>query len=83
MFIHCASAGRVGGFWIIYRVVHDNWSIEKAEEEARRIWSEIPETIGVRAQLPGAGASLIIRRAPDRECHKVLWECWPIPRARR
>ena len=37
VFIHCASAGRVGGFWIIYRVLHDNWSIEKAEEEARRI----------------------------------------------
>ncbi len=37
VFIHCASASRVGGFWIIYRVLHDGWSIEKAEEEARRI----------------------------------------------
>ena len=37
VFIHCASASRVGGLWIIYRVLHDDWSIEKAEEEARRI----------------------------------------------
>ena len=37
VFIHCASASRVGGFWIIYRVLHDDWSIERAEEEARRI----------------------------------------------
>ena len=37
VFIHCASASRVGGFWIIYRVLHDNWSIEKAEKEARHI----------------------------------------------
>ena len=37
MFIHYASANRVGSFWIIHRVLHDNWSLHKAEEEARRI----------------------------------------------
>ncbi|MBI4444842.1 MAG: hypothetical protein HY645_02935 [Acidobacteria bacterium] len=35
--IHCASAGRVGAFWIVHRVLRDGWSFEKAEEEARRI----------------------------------------------
>ena len=35
--IHCGSANRVGGFWIIYRVLQDHWSFEEAEEEARRI----------------------------------------------
>ncbi len=45
LFIHCASAGRVGGFWMICRVVHDNWSIEKAEEEARRIGLRSPRLL--------------------------------------
>ncbi len=37
VFIHCAAAIRVGAFWMIRRVVRDGWSIEKAEEEARRV----------------------------------------------
>jgi uncharacterized protein (TIGR01244 family) len=36
-FIHCAAANRVGAFWMIYRVVADGWTIEKAEEEARKV----------------------------------------------
>ncbi|HEY7786612.1 MAG TPA: protein tyrosine phosphatase family protein [Pyrinomonadaceae bacterium] len=36
-FIHCAAAVRVGAFWMIRRVLRDGWSIEKAEEEARKI----------------------------------------------
>ena len=36
-FIHCAAAIRVGAFWMIRRVLRDGWSIEKAEEEARKI----------------------------------------------
>lgn len=35
--IHCGSANRVGGFWMIYRVLQDHWSFQEAEEEARRI----------------------------------------------
>ena len=31
VFIHCGSASRVGGFWMIRRVLVDGWSIEKAE----------------------------------------------------
>lgn len=36
-FIHCASANRVGAMWMIRRVLRDGWSLEKAEEEARKI----------------------------------------------
>lgn len=43
--IHCASANRVGGFWIIYRVLQDGWSFEKAEKEARRIGLRSPVLI--------------------------------------
>lgn len=37
MFIHCTSAGRVGTFWMIRRVLVDNWKIEDAKAEARKI----------------------------------------------
>jgi uncharacterized protein (TIGR01244 family) len=36
-FIHCGSANRVGGLWMIRRVLRDGWTLEKAEEEARKI----------------------------------------------
>ena len=36
-FIHCAGAVRVGAFWMIRRVLRDGWTIERAEEEARKI----------------------------------------------
>jgi uncharacterized protein (TIGR01244 family) len=37
MLIHCGSANRVGAFMMIYRVVDQGWSEEKAMEEATRI----------------------------------------------
>ncbi len=37
MLIHCASANRVGAFWMIYRVVEFDWSEEKAFEEATQV----------------------------------------------
>ena len=37
LFIHCASANRVGAFWILHRVINHGWSLAKAEEEARQI----------------------------------------------
>lgn len=37
MLIHCASANRVGAFWMIYRVVEQGWATDKALEEATRI----------------------------------------------
>ncbi len=36
-FIHCASANRVGAFWMIRRVLVDGWKMEDAEAEARKI----------------------------------------------
>lgn len=36
-FIHCASAIRVGAFWMIRRVLRDGWKIEDAEAEAKKI----------------------------------------------
>ncbi len=36
-FIHCAGAIRVGAFWMIRRVLRDGWTLEAAEEEARKI----------------------------------------------
>ena len=37
VFIHCASANRVGMMWLIKRVVADGWPLDKATEEAQRI----------------------------------------------
>ena len=36
-FIHCTAAVRVGAFWMIRRVLRDGFTIEAAEEEARKI----------------------------------------------
>lgn len=35
--IHCTVAIRAGGFWMVRRVLRDGWTVEKAEEEARKI----------------------------------------------
>ena len=40
VFIHCGSANRVGGLWMIKRVLRDGWDIPRAQTEA--------ETIGLR-----------------------------------
>ena len=37
VFIHCASANRVGAVWMVKRVMQDGWPIEKATEEAKAI----------------------------------------------
>jgi uncharacterized protein (TIGR01244 family) len=36
-FIHCASARRVGAFWMIRRVLRDGWTVERAQAEAEKI----------------------------------------------
>jgi uncharacterized protein (TIGR01244 family) len=36
-FVHCASANRVGAVWLAKRVLQDNYSIEKATQEAKAI----------------------------------------------
>ena len=37
VFIHCAVGSRVGAFWMIRRVLRDNWEFDKALAEANRI----------------------------------------------
>src|SRR5215216_1401047 len=36
-FIHCTAAIRVGAFWMIRRVLRDNWKVEDAEAEAVKV----------------------------------------------
>lgn len=42
LFVHCASANRVGALWILHRVVNDGWHLQEAEKEA--------EGIGLRSE---------------------------------
>ena len=37
VYIHCASANRVGAVWLAKRVLQDGWTVEKATEEAHHI----------------------------------------------
>jgi len=37
VFIHCASANRVGMVWLVKRVLQDGWPVEKATTEAKAI----------------------------------------------
>jgi protein tyrosine phosphatase (PTP) superfamily phosphohydrolase (DUF442 family) len=37
VFIHCAAAIRVGGFWLIRRVLRDGWEFDRALQEANSI----------------------------------------------
>lgn len=37
VFIHCMSANRVGGFWMIRRVLVDHWKVEDAQKEAEKM----------------------------------------------
>lgn len=37
VFIHCGSANRVGGMWMIKRVLADKWTLDRAKTEAEAI----------------------------------------------
>ena len=37
VFIHCGSASRVGGMWMIKRVLQDKWMLDRAITEAKAI----------------------------------------------
>ena len=55
VFIHCGSANRVGGVWMIKRALQDGWPIERARTEA--------EAIGLRdAKLTAFATEYINRR---------------------
>jgi len=43
VFIHCGSANRVGGVWMIKRVLQDGWTIDRARTEAQAIGLTSPQ----------------------------------------
>jgi len=45
VFIHCGSANRVGGMWMIKRVLQDKWPIDQARTEAEAIGLREPAMI--------------------------------------
>lgn len=45
VFVHCGSANRVGGMWMIKRVLQDKWTIDKARVEADAIGLREPAMI--------------------------------------
>ena len=45
VFIHCGSANRVGGMWMIKRVLQDHWPIDQARTEAEAIGLREPAMI--------------------------------------
>jgi len=49
-FIHCASANRVGAFWMIRRVLRDNWTMEAAKAEADKIGLRAPNLVEFATQ---------------------------------
>ena len=45
VFVHCGSANRVGGMWMIKRVLQDKWPIDQARTEAEAIGLREPAMI--------------------------------------
>jgi uncharacterized protein (TIGR01244 family) len=45
VFIHCGSANRVGGMWMIKRVLQDHWPVDQARTEAEAIGLREPAMI--------------------------------------
>lgn len=69
MFIHCTAAIRVGGFWLIRRVVRDGWTWETALEESRKVGlTQSPHLEEFARQYIAAwrarGSSLLAPRLP-------------------
>lgn len=42
VYIHCASANRVGAVWLVKRVLQDGWPVDKATTEAKAIGLSAP-----------------------------------------
>ena len=56
VYIHCASANRVGGVWAIKRVVQDGWSVAEALAEGQAIGLKNPVMIDFVHRFLGARA---------------------------
>jgi uncharacterized protein (TIGR01244 family) len=37
VYVHCASANRVGAVWLVKRVLQDGWTVDRATTEAKAI----------------------------------------------
>jgi len=46
VYIHCASANRVGGLWMAKRVLQDGWDMDRAQAEAEAIGLGSPAVLG-------------------------------------
>lgn len=57
VYVHCASANRVGAAWAIKRVVQDGWPRERALEEAKAIGLKSPAMFDFVTQFLGARGS--------------------------
>lgn len=42
VYVHCASANRVGAMWLVKRVLQDGWAVDKATAEAKAIGLSAP-----------------------------------------
>jgi uncharacterized protein (TIGR01244 family) len=54
VFVHCGSANRVGGVWMIKRALQDGWPLDRARAEA--------EAIGLRDEKLAAFAAAYIEK---------------------
>ena len=45
VFVHCGSANRVGGVWMIKRVLQDGWPVDRAKTEAEAIGLNSPQLV--------------------------------------
>src|SRR5262245_47324989 len=50
VFIHCGSANRVGGLWMIKRVLQDHWMVDRARAEAEAIGLRDPKLVAFATQ---------------------------------
>lgn len=50
VFIHCGSANRVGGMWMIKRVLQDGWAMDMAKTEAEAIGLNSPQLVAFATQ---------------------------------
>jgi uncharacterized protein (TIGR01244 family) len=54
VFIHCGSANRVGGVWMIKRVLQDGWTVDRARQEAEAIGLRDPKLAAFATDYIGA-----------------------------
>ena len=68
MFVHCTAAIRVGGFWLIRRVVRDGMTWDAALEEARKVG---PRRMRRTSKSSPRHTSPVIRRRSKCRLHDL------------